>query len=151
MIALLAVHLDRSHDIHGTDIPGCLVIEGCTVLRSDQGPLPPPTLPEWRSVVFIGSISSQGIPGQIAYASTKAGLEGASLQKRRSTMSRRPAITEKRPSTTPAVAMKRPDITLMLRMATTCIRSQSCTSIKTYEKSSSESRRKQKRRSGIGA
>lgn len=29
------------------------------------------------SVVFIGSISSQGIPGQIAYASTKAGLEGA--------------------------------------------------------------------------
>jgi 3-oxoacyl-[acyl-carrier protein] reductase len=29
------------------------------------------------SVVFIGSISSQGIPGQIAYAATKAGLEGA--------------------------------------------------------------------------
>jgi len=29
------------------------------------------------SVIFIGSISSQGIPGQIAYASTKAGLEGA--------------------------------------------------------------------------
>jgi len=29
------------------------------------------------SVVFIGSISSQGIPGQIAYACTKAGLEGA--------------------------------------------------------------------------
>jgi len=29
------------------------------------------------SVVFIGSISSQGIPGQIAYSSTKAGLEGA--------------------------------------------------------------------------
>ena len=40
--------------------------------------------PRWKpeegiqgSVVFIGSISSQGIPGQIAYASTKAGLEGA--------------------------------------------------------------------------
>ena len=29
------------------------------------------------SIVFIGSISSQGIPGQIAYAVTKAGLEGA--------------------------------------------------------------------------
>lgn len=29
------------------------------------------------SVVFIGSISSQGNRGQIAYASTKAGLEGA--------------------------------------------------------------------------
>jgi 3-oxoacyl-[acyl-carrier protein] reductase len=29
------------------------------------------------SVVFIGSVSSHGIPGQIAYASTKAGLEGA--------------------------------------------------------------------------
>jgi 3-oxoacyl-[acyl-carrier protein] reductase len=29
------------------------------------------------SVVFIGSISSQGNKGQIAYASTKAGLEGA--------------------------------------------------------------------------
>ena len=29
------------------------------------------------SVVFIGSISSQGIPGQIAYSTTKAGLEGA--------------------------------------------------------------------------
>jgi NAD(P)-dependent dehydrogenase (short-subunit alcohol dehydrogenase family) len=29
------------------------------------------------SIVLIGSISSQGIPGQIAYAATKAGLEGA--------------------------------------------------------------------------
>jgi NAD(P)-dependent dehydrogenase (short-subunit alcohol dehydrogenase family) len=29
------------------------------------------------SVVFIGSISSQGNKGQISYASTKAGLEGA--------------------------------------------------------------------------
>ena len=29
------------------------------------------------SVIFIGSVSSHGIPGQIAYASTKAGLEGA--------------------------------------------------------------------------
>jgi NAD(P)-dependent dehydrogenase (short-subunit alcohol dehydrogenase family) len=27
--------------------------------------------------VFIGSISSQGIPGQISYSATKAGLEGA--------------------------------------------------------------------------
>jgi 3-oxoacyl-[acyl-carrier protein] reductase len=29
------------------------------------------------AIVFIGSISSQGIPGQVAYAATKAGLEGA--------------------------------------------------------------------------
>jgi NAD(P)-dependent dehydrogenase (short-subunit alcohol dehydrogenase family) len=29
------------------------------------------------TVIFIGSISSQGIPGQIAYAATKAALEGA--------------------------------------------------------------------------
>lgn len=29
------------------------------------------------TIVFIGSISSQGIPGQIAYSTTKAGLEGA--------------------------------------------------------------------------
>jgi len=29
------------------------------------------------TVVFIGSISSQGIPGQISYSATKAGLEGA--------------------------------------------------------------------------
>jgi NAD(P)-dependent dehydrogenase (short-subunit alcohol dehydrogenase family) len=29
------------------------------------------------SVVFIGSISSQGIRGQVSYSSTKAGLEGA--------------------------------------------------------------------------
>jgi NAD(P)-dependent dehydrogenase (short-subunit alcohol dehydrogenase family) len=29
------------------------------------------------TVIFIGSISTQGIPGQIAYAATKAALEGA--------------------------------------------------------------------------
>jgi NAD(P)-dependent dehydrogenase (short-subunit alcohol dehydrogenase family) len=29
------------------------------------------------TVIFIGSVSSQGIPGQIAYACTKAALEGA--------------------------------------------------------------------------
>jgi 3-oxoacyl-[acyl-carrier protein] reductase len=29
------------------------------------------------SVIFIGSVSSQGMPGQIAYSATKAGLEGA--------------------------------------------------------------------------
>jgi NAD(P)-dependent dehydrogenase (short-subunit alcohol dehydrogenase family) len=29
------------------------------------------------TIVFIGSISSQGIPGQISYSATKAGLEGA--------------------------------------------------------------------------
>jgi NAD(P)-dependent dehydrogenase (short-subunit alcohol dehydrogenase family) len=28
------------------------------------------------TIIFIGSISSQGIPGQIAYSTTKAGLEG---------------------------------------------------------------------------
>jgi NAD(P)-dependent dehydrogenase (short-subunit alcohol dehydrogenase family) len=28
-------------------------------------------------IIFIGSISSQGIPGQISYSTTKAGLEGA--------------------------------------------------------------------------
>jgi NAD(P)-dependent dehydrogenase (short-subunit alcohol dehydrogenase family) len=31
----------------------------------------------WGTVVFIGSVSSQGNKGQIAYASSKAGLEGA--------------------------------------------------------------------------
>jgi NAD(P)-dependent dehydrogenase (short-subunit alcohol dehydrogenase family) len=31
----------------------------------------------WGTVVFIGSVSSQGIKGQIAYSATKAGLEGA--------------------------------------------------------------------------
>ena len=36
-----------------------------------------PAEPIQGSVVFIGSISSQGNRGQIAYASTKAGLEGA--------------------------------------------------------------------------
>jgi NAD(P)-dependent dehydrogenase (short-subunit alcohol dehydrogenase family) len=29
------------------------------------------------TIIFIGSVSSQGNPGQIAYAATKAGLEGA--------------------------------------------------------------------------
>lgn len=29
------------------------------------------------TIIFIGSISSQGIPGQVAYSTTKAGLEGA--------------------------------------------------------------------------
>lgn len=29
------------------------------------------------TIIFIGSISSQGIPGQISYSTTKAGLEGA--------------------------------------------------------------------------
>ena len=29
------------------------------------------------TVIFIGSISSQGIPGQVAYGATKAALEGA--------------------------------------------------------------------------
>jgi len=31
----------------------------------------------WGTVVFIGSVSSQGNKGQIAYAATKSGLEGA--------------------------------------------------------------------------
>ena len=31
----------------------------------------------WGTVVFIGSVSSQGNKGQISYASSKAGLEGA--------------------------------------------------------------------------
>jgi NAD(P)-dependent dehydrogenase (short-subunit alcohol dehydrogenase family) len=31
----------------------------------------------WGTVVFIGSVSSQGNKGQIAYATSKAGLEGA--------------------------------------------------------------------------
>jgi 3-oxoacyl-[acyl-carrier protein] reductase len=31
----------------------------------------------WGTVVFIGSVSSQGNKGQIAYAASKAGLEGA--------------------------------------------------------------------------
>ena len=51
---------------------------------ADRGGAPRSGLGRWKpeegiqgSVVFIGSISSQGIPGQIAYASTKAGLEGA--------------------------------------------------------------------------
>ena len=41
-------------------------------------------LKKWRpeedlqgTVVFIGSVSSQGVKGQVSYASTKAGLEGA--------------------------------------------------------------------------
>lgn len=31
------------------------------------------------TVIFIGSVSSQGNKGQIAYAATKAGLEGAAV------------------------------------------------------------------------
>ncbi len=31
----------------------------------------------WGTIVFIGSVSSQGNKGQIAYAATKSGLEGA--------------------------------------------------------------------------
>jgi NAD(P)-dependent dehydrogenase (short-subunit alcohol dehydrogenase family) len=31
----------------------------------------------WGTVVFIGSVSSQGNKGQLAYAASKAGLEGA--------------------------------------------------------------------------
>jgi len=31
----------------------------------------------WGTVIFIGSVSSQGNKGQLAYAATKAGLEGA--------------------------------------------------------------------------
>jgi len=31
----------------------------------------------WGTIVFIGSVSSQGNKGQIAYATSKAGLEGA--------------------------------------------------------------------------
>jgi len=31
----------------------------------------------WGTVVFIGSVSSQGNKGQISYAASKAGLEGA--------------------------------------------------------------------------
>jgi len=31
----------------------------------------------WGTIVFIGSVSSQGNKGQIAYAATKAGLQGA--------------------------------------------------------------------------
>mgnify|MGYP000511748606 CR=1 FL=1 len=37
-------------------------------------------------VVFIGSISSQGNRGQVSYASTKAGLEGAAATMRASTL-----------------------------------------------------------------
>ena len=29
------------------------------------------------TIIFIGSVSSQGIPGQVSYSTTKAGLEGA--------------------------------------------------------------------------
>jgi NAD(P)-dependent dehydrogenase (short-subunit alcohol dehydrogenase family) len=31
----------------------------------------------WGTIVFIGSVSSQGNKGQIAYAASKSGLEGA--------------------------------------------------------------------------
>lgn len=36
-----------------------------------------PTEPLQGAIVFLGSVSSQGSKGQIAYAATKAGLEGA--------------------------------------------------------------------------
>jgi len=37
----------------------------------------PPEEKLWGTVVFIGSVSAQGNKGQIAYAASKAGLEGA--------------------------------------------------------------------------
>jgi 3-oxoacyl-[acyl-carrier protein] reductase len=37
----------------------------------------PPEDKLWGTVVFLGSVSSQGNKGQIAYAASKAGLEGA--------------------------------------------------------------------------
>ena len=36
-----------------------------------------PDEPVQGTVIFIGSVSSQGVKGQVSYASTKAGLEGA--------------------------------------------------------------------------
>lgn len=38
------------------------------------------------AIIFIGSISSQGIPGQISYSTTKAGLEGAAATLSKETM-----------------------------------------------------------------
>ncbi len=45
--------------------------------RRGLGPWAPPEEKLWGTVVFIGSVSSQGNKGQIAYAASKAGLEGA--------------------------------------------------------------------------
>ncbi len=45
--------------------------------RHGLGRWGPPEKTLWGTVVFIGSVSSQGNKGQIAYAASKAGLEGA--------------------------------------------------------------------------
>jgi 3-oxoacyl-[acyl-carrier protein] reductase len=45
--------------------------------RRGLGQWGPPEEKLWGTVVFIGSVSSQGNKGQIAYAASKAGLEGA--------------------------------------------------------------------------
>jgi len=45
--------------------------------RRSLGRWGPPEKTLWGTVVFIGSVSSQGNKGQIAYAASKAGLEGA--------------------------------------------------------------------------
>jgi NAD(P)-dependent dehydrogenase (short-subunit alcohol dehydrogenase family) len=45
--------------------------------RRGLGRWEPPEEKLWGTVVFIGSVSSQGNKGQIAYAASKAGLEGA--------------------------------------------------------------------------
>jgi NAD(P)-dependent dehydrogenase (short-subunit alcohol dehydrogenase family) len=45
--------------------------------RRGLGRWGPPEEKLWGTVVFIGSVSSQGNKGQIAYAASKAGLEGA--------------------------------------------------------------------------
>jgi len=45
--------------------------------RRGMGRWEPPEEKLWGTVVFIGSVSSQGNKGQIAYAASKAGLEGA--------------------------------------------------------------------------
>jgi NAD(P)-dependent dehydrogenase (short-subunit alcohol dehydrogenase family) len=45
--------------------------------RCGLGRWAPPEEKLWGTVVFIGSVSSQGNKGQISYAASKAGLEGA--------------------------------------------------------------------------
>jgi NAD(P)-dependent dehydrogenase (short-subunit alcohol dehydrogenase family) len=45
--------------------------------RRGLGRWEPAEGPLWGAVVFIGSVSAQGNKGQLAYAATKAGLEGA--------------------------------------------------------------------------
>jgi NAD(P)-dependent dehydrogenase (short-subunit alcohol dehydrogenase family) len=45
--------------------------------RRGLGRWGPPEEKLWGTVVFLGSVSSQGNKGQIAYAASKAGLEGA--------------------------------------------------------------------------